>query len=69
MRSFMFVQSIKSFVKNEDGATAIEYGMIAAMVAVGALVAFTTFGAGLTNLFGSNAAGAGGVVENAASQL
>jgi pilus assembly protein Flp/PilA len=41
------------FLSDEAGATAIEYGLIAAMVAVGALVAITAFGGGLAGLFNS----------------
>jgi pilus assembly protein Flp/PilA len=32
------------FVKDESGATAIEYGLIAALVSVAAIGAFTTLG-------------------------
>lgn len=38
--------------KNESGATAIEYGLIAALVAVGLITALTTLGTDLGNLFG-----------------
>jgi pilus assembly protein Flp/PilA len=43
----------KSFFKNESGATAIEYGLIAALVSVVAITAFRAVGAGLTNTFNS----------------
>jgi|EndMetStandDraft_7_1072992.scaffolds.fasta_scaffold15994_3 pilus assembly protein Flp/PilA len=43
---------LAEFFHNEDGATAIEYGLIAALIAVGLIVAFTAFGSSLTNLFG-----------------
>jgi len=36
---------------NEDGATAIEYGLIAALIAVAAVSAMTTVGTDLTTLF------------------
>jgi pilus assembly protein Flp/PilA len=35
-------------LKNEDGATAIEYGMVAALVAVAAVTVLSTVGANLT---------------------
>ncbi len=38
-------------LKNEDGATAIEYGLIAALVAVAAVGAMTTLGTGLSGIF------------------
>ena len=39
------------FAQDESGATAIEYGLIAALIAVGIIVAATTLGNGLSNLF------------------
>ena len=38
---------IKKFFKNEDGATAIEYGLIAALIAVAAINGMTTLGKNL----------------------
>jgi pilus assembly protein Flp/PilA len=40
---------ISKFVKDESGATAIEYGLIVALIAVVVITAFTTLG---TNLNG-----------------
>lgn len=42
---------LKSFVKNESGATAIEYGLIAALIAVAIITAVTTMGTDLAALF------------------
>jgi pilus assembly protein Flp/PilA len=39
------------FVKDESGATAIEYGLIAALIAVGIITAATTLGGSLSSLF------------------
>ena len=39
------------FAQDESGATAIEYGLIAALVSVGIIVAVTALGNGLSNLF------------------
>lgn len=39
------------FVKDESGATAIEYGLIAALIAVGIITAATTLGGNLSTLF------------------
>jgi pilus assembly protein Flp/PilA len=36
---------------NEDGATAIEYGLIAALIAVAAIAAMGLVGTSLTNTF------------------
>ena len=39
------------FVKDESGATAIEYGLIAALVAVAAIAGMTALGTGLSSQF------------------
>lgn len=39
------------FVKDESGATAIEYGLIAALIAVAAITAMTTVGTQLIAKF------------------
>jgi pilus assembly protein Flp/PilA len=46
----MFATLIKLF-KNEDGATAIEYGLIAALIAVAAVTVMGTVGTNLSNTF------------------
>lgn len=43
----------KMLRKNEKGATAIEYGLIAALVAVAAIGALGTLGDALTSTFSS----------------
>jgi pilus assembly protein Flp/PilA len=42
---------MKLFWKNEDGATAIEYGLIAALIAVIIIAAVTFVGQDLGNMF------------------
>jgi pilus assembly protein Flp/PilA len=44
------------FLKNQSGATAIEYGLIAALVAVAIIVGLTTLGTNLNGTF-TNVAG------------
>ena len=39
------------FVKDESGATAIEYGLIASLIAVAAIGAMTTIGSKLNTTF------------------
>lgn len=46
------VKFLNSFVKNEDGATAIEYGLIAALVGVALVAGLGSLSGGLNNLFG-----------------
>lgn len=41
----------KKLHKNEEGATAIEYGLIAALIAVGIITALGTIGDELTETF------------------
>lgn len=43
--------SFQAFLRDESGVTAIEYGLIAALVAVAAVTAFTTLGSKLTSVF------------------
>ena len=47
------MRSFKSFLSNESGATAIEYGLIAALVSVVIITALTTIGTKLTATFTS----------------
>ena len=47
------VTTLAELLKNEDGATAIEYGLIAALIAVAAVAAMTFVGTNLTALFNS----------------
>ena len=44
---------IKNFVADESGATAIEYGLIAALVSVAAVTALTSVGSSLDKMFSS----------------
>ncbi len=46
----MFAKMI-AFVRDEDGATAIEYGLIAALVSVAAIGALTAMGGSLSTMF------------------
>ena len=43
----------KSLLKDESGATAIEYGLIAALVSVAAIGALTAMGGSLVTMFTS----------------
>ena len=46
------MKNIMSFLKDENGATAIEYGLIAALISVAAIGAMSALGGQLTGLFG-----------------
>ncbi len=47
---------LKRFLKNEDGATAIEYGLIAALIGVAIIIAVTAVGENLSGTFDKVAA-------------
>jgi pilus assembly protein Flp/PilA len=47
------IKFVKSFAKNESGATAIEYGLIAALIAVALITVLGTLGTKLTSTFQS----------------
>ncbi len=47
------MHNIHHFFKDESGATAIEYGLIAALISIAAIVAMTTLGNSLNNSFGT----------------
>ncbi|AGW89115.1 pili assembly chaperone [Ralstonia pickettii DTP0602] len=44
-------QTLKQFVRDEDGVTAIEYGLIAALIAVVIIGTVTTVGTNLSSVF------------------
>ncbi len=45
-------KTIRSFLREDSGATAIEYGLIAALVSVAAIVALGAMGDSLNSIFG-----------------
>ena len=45
------IANFHRFLRDEDGATAIEYGLIAALIAVAAVSAMTLLGNELENVF------------------
>ncbi len=55
---------VARFVGNEDGATAIEYGLIAALIAVGILIAMTALGGGVSTMFDYISSRAGQELDN-----
>jgi pilus assembly protein Flp/PilA len=46
-------KNFQRFIRDETGATAIEYGLIASLIAVAIIGAVTTLGTKLTSTFGS----------------
>ena len=45
------VSVLKRFVQDESGASAIEYGLIAALVSVAAILALQSLGSSLNSMF------------------
>jgi pilus assembly protein Flp/PilA len=46
-----FVKSIRHFVRDEEGVTAIEYGLIASLIAIAIMVGAGALGVKLNDLF------------------
>ena len=46
------MKRLMRFLKDEEGVTAIEYGLIAALIAVAIIAALTTAGDALQRIFG-----------------
>lgn len=65
----MSMRLIRAFIRAEDGATAIEYGLLAALFSVACILAFTTLGGGISALFGTAQNGAGTHIVAAANSL
>jgi len=51
------LKNIHTFLKDESGVTAIEYGLIAGLIAVVIIAVITTVGTDLTNLFNNVSGG------------
>jgi len=49
------LRKIKQFCRDESGATAIEYGLIVALIAVALIGALETMGGSLSNFFNGTA--------------
>ena len=47
----MKIETLKNLINDESGATAIEYGLIAALVSVAAIGALTAMGGSLNTMF------------------
>ncbi len=58
------ITKLKNFANDESGATAIEYGLIAALVSVAAIAALRGMGESLSNLFIAALRGMGESLSN-----
>jgi pilus assembly protein Flp/PilA len=55
---------VNRFIEDESGATAIEYGLIAALISVALITGATTLGRNISTKFTTAAASVGAVKEN-----
>jgi pilus assembly protein Flp/PilA len=46
------VQTFRQLLADDSGATAIEYGLIAALVSIGSVAAMSSLGTSLNDMFG-----------------
>ena len=53
--------ALMNFINDEEGVTAIEYGLIAALIAVAIILAVTATGTSLKNIFFKISGALGGV--------
>lgn len=51
-----YLQKIKSFVSDEEGATAAEYGLLVTLIALAILVGVAALGTSISDMYTSNAA-------------
>lgn len=58
----MFAEMIEAFRDDECGATAIEYGLIAALIAVAVIASFSVLGNSLVNLMGAGTGSAANII-------
>lgn len=65
----MLIETIRKFVSDETGATAIEYGLIAALIAVAAIGSFAALGNSLTSLMGTGAGSAANVMAAQSAKI
>jgi pilus assembly protein Flp/PilA len=59
---FDMLNHLARFLNEEDGATAIEYGLIAALVSVAAIGALTAMGSSLSTMFNTVSSALSGAV-------
>ena len=45
------MQTLRNFVKNEDGATMVEYGLMLALIAIVCILAVTAIGTSANGVF------------------
>ena len=65
----MLRTAIARFLRDQSGATAIEYGLIAALIAVALISTLAVFGTNLSALYSGGTGSAAAVIGNAANSV
>ena len=65
----MLGDKLRAFRDDETGATAIEYGLIAALIAVAAIVSFSLLGNAIVNLMDDGAGSAATVIAGQTDKI
>lgn len=65
----MLAEMIKAFRDDESGATAIEYGLIAALIAVAVIASFSIMGDALVNLMSDGTGSAASVIATQSGKI
>ena len=58
------LELVKRFIAQEDGATAVEYAVVVALIIVSAIVAVTAFGTALSTWFNDTSGTIGNLPTN-----
>ena len=65
----MLAETLRAFRDDETAATAIEYGLLAALIAVAAIGSFTVLGDAIVNLMNDGTGSAATVIADQAAKL
>lgn len=65
----MRLRPIQQFLKDESGATAIEYALLGTLIGVALLGTFTMLGDNVGNMFGSGTNSAGNVIATQTAKI
>lgn len=65
----MLVATIKAFITDRRGATAIEYALLGTLIGIALLATFAVLGNSLFNLMGAGTGGAAGVLAEQAAKI
>ncbi|MES0872714.1 Flp family type IVb pilin [Sinimarinibacterium thermocellulolyticum] len=61
----VYTEYLKTFFKDEEGASAVEYGLIVGLIAVALIVVLLAVGGGLTDVFNAVVTAVGAATASA----